>query len=432
MSVSREGNQGESSTLISTSFFVHFYPFADGGVLFHEGMRRIWVLNASSAFMWCMLDIVSDMDGLARSVAEKFCIDEATALRDAQETVGVFEREGLLGNDDPQNFPDDGSEWDITPHGPPLAEPEAWVVRQQFETPKHVFSFCCADSSLGEAFMRNMAHLVPDRKAAVDTRLAVLPGREAAATWDIYLDGRRYVGGVLPNEVLPYLSTLVFVRACEALNERLLFHAAVLGRGGEAVVFPAEAGSGKSTLAASLAARGYRYLSDELAVLDLDSLKITPLPLPMSLKPGSLEALQRHYPSLALYSVHHRADGKLVRYLLPPKDSLFTEKDGKTRIRALVFPLYRKGEGNRLAVLEKAEALRRLALTGSSNREFTPADVKAMIKVVERNPCYELVFNDLEEAVLLLEKHVLPGCEGEKRSAVLERGKTDGDIVGTR
>lgn len=394
----------DKSALPSTSPLLHFHAFAEGGVLFREGTRRVWALNAASAYIWCMIDQVPDIESLARAMAERFSIDPDTARRDVRNMVARLEQEGLLGAEPQCETSRDEDAWDIAPHGPLMHEPARWAVRRLFATPNHVFEVRSADFSIGEAFMGNMNHLVLTREAAADTRLAVLPAEKRAGSWDVCLDGRRYVGEVPGDMVLPNLSTLVFVRACEALHDKLLFHAAVLGRGGKAVLFPAEAGSGKSTLAAVLAARGYRYFSDELAVLDVKGLGVIPFPLPMSIKPGSTAVLERYYPGLSGYPVHHRTDGKRVRYLSPPAESLSEEET--VPIHALVFPRYEAGVESRLAPLAKDEALRRLARTGSSNREFTSGDVRAMIGIVEQNPCCEMVISDIEEAVSLLEKHV--------------------------
>ena len=53
--------------------------------------------------------------------------------------------------------------------------------------------------------------------------------------------------------------------------------------------------------------------------------------------------------------------------------------------------------------MEKPEALDRLAKTGSSDRPLTAKDVRAMITLVDRNPCFALDFSDGPQAVTLLE-----------------------------
>ncbi len=75
-------------------------------------------------------------------------------------------------------------------------------------------------------------------------------------------------------------------------------------------------------------------------------------------------------------------------------------------VNYLVFPKYREGAENRLNTLDKFETMQRLATTGSSNRDITNRDVEAMITLVEKRPCYEIVYSDLSKAVAILENHV--------------------------
>jgi len=58
----------------------------------------------------------------------------------------------------------------------------------------------------------------------------------------------------------------------------LLLHSAVIEREGCAVIMPAPPGSGKSTLCAGLVNRGWRLLSDELALISLTDPPTTMLP----------------------------------------------------------------------------------------------------------------------------------------------------------
>jgi HprK-related kinase A len=65
-------------------------------------------------------------------------------------------------------------------------------------------------------------------------------------------------------------------------------HAAVLERNGRTMILSAESGAGKSTLCAALALNGWRLFSDEFALIDPDTGKLTPLPRPISLKNASI------------------------------------------------------------------------------------------------------------------------------------------------
>jgi HprK-related kinase A len=78
-----------------------------------------------------------------------------------------------------------------------------------------------------------------------------------------------------------------------ALGERrfLLLHAACVERDGRALILTGESGSGKSTLSALLMEAGWRFLGDELVLIDPVSGQAIPFPRPVSLKNASIDAL---------------------------------------------------------------------------------------------------------------------------------------------
>ena len=103
----------------------------------------------------------------------------------------------------------------------------------------------------------------------------------------------------------------------------------------------------------------------------------------------------------------------MVRYLSPSAKNLIETLENSAPVNYLVFPQYRKGTENRLNKLNKFEVMQRLAITGSSNRDITNQDIKAMIDLVEKSPCYEIVYSDLPKAVALLENQVFKSCQRE-------------------
>ena len=71
-----------------------------------------------------------------------------------------------------------------------------------------------------------------------------------------------------------------------ALGQRrfLLLHASAVERDGRALLMTGASGAGKSTLAALLGERGWRFLGDEFALLDLADGRLHPFPRAVSLK----------------------------------------------------------------------------------------------------------------------------------------------------
>ncbi|MBE0597644.1 MAG: PqqD family peptide modification chaperone [Desulfuromonadales bacterium] len=388
------------ASVVTITPFVHFVPFADGGVLFRPGGRRLWVLNAPSAFIWCLLDPGDNLEGLASRVAARFAIDQTTALRDVTLTLEAFTKEGLFSAAEVEPATVDQPFVWLEADSRAPAGPGGWAVTTLFQAPGQVVEFLCQDLLAGAEFARLVSHLGVAGQSPVTTRLAVAATSPAADSWDILVNGSLLVTGALRNEIVPQLMTILFIRSSELLADKLLFHAAALGRGERAILFPAETGGGKTTLAAALATQGYLFYSDELAAVDRSDLRLCPVALPMSIKPGSVPVLEEYYPGLTDYPVHLRADGQLVRYLPPPDGSSAGSDRPGAPIEAIIFPRYRPATaGVELLAMAKSSALQTLCQAGSSDRPLEVADVEAMIALVEGCRCYTLEYADLQGAI---------------------------------
>ena len=182
----------------------------------------------------------------------------------------------------------------------------------------------------------------------------------------------------------------------------LSVHAGVVAFGSDCVLFPASAGSGKTTLTAALVKAGATYFSDEVALLDERTLAVTPVPLSLTVKDGSLEPLRALYPELDALTPHVREDFVRVRYLPPPAYSLPTP-DTSARARWIVFPQYSADAETSLHPLDRPAALRRLLeesylRPGSLNRPR----VEAMVQWMRSVDCYDLPFSSLDRATRLI------------------------------
>ena len=134
--------------------------------------------------------------------------------------------------------------------------------------------------------------------------------------------------GMMPLVACQAIKTLVpslklLLRRLAVARHRYFMeiHAGVILLGDHAVLLPGSAGRGKTTLTAALAHSGGIYFSDEIALLEETTLDVRPMPLTMTIKPGSLEPLRHLYPNLEALDEHLREDRQPVRYLPPPVES---------------------------------------------------------------------------------------------------------------
>jgi HprK-related kinase A len=181
-------------------------------------------------------------------------------------------------------------------------------------------------------------------------------------------------------------------------HQYLILHAAVLERSGAALVLPAPPGSGKSTLCAGLASRGWRLLSDELALLSPASGEIVPLARPISLKNASIEVIGRFAPAEFIGPAVHDTLKGSVAHMRPPKESVRREAETAAP-RWIVRPKYVDGAVAQLRPWPKARAFMQL-VDSAFNYQFHGVEGFELLgRVIDSCECYEFTYGDLEEAV---------------------------------
>ncbi len=376
--------------------------FSAGHVLFWPPTGRVWVLNSSAALAWDFLQKKFKKEAAIAAFADFFDIPEELADQGMNTALDSFAAEGLLEGGTPQPLPVEQT-WPQ-----PLAtEYSLPSVAQQHSRQINVaglrIGLYIDDKSLADWFNNLLSPFAgeqPEKPTKIN--LVATANETKPETFDVAADSTLWLEQAPRDQVVPALMTLIFMHASARLKTSMLLHAAVLVRNHTALLLPAESGSGKTTLAAELASRGWTFYSDELAVLDPLSGHILPLALPLSIKSGSVAALQRNYPQLATLPVWNRTDGKQVRFLTPPLESLPRQRSG-VKVSRIVFPAFHENGDDVLQPLSKGDALQLLAQTGSSDRVSTLEDIRAMIALVEEADCRQLFFTDCHTAAETLD-----------------------------
>ncbi|CAN7661203.1 HprK-related kinase A [Pseudoduganella sp. LjRoot289] len=183
-------------------------------------------------------------------------------------------------------------------------------------------------------------------------------------------------------------------------HDCLIIHAAVLERNGRALIMPAPPGSGKSTLCAALAHRGWRLLSDELALIQLADGRLQPLPRPISLKNASIPIMQAYLDQPVFSpSVADTVKGT-VAHLKAPAASV--ARSAETAPPGwIVFPRYQAGAQTELAALDKARTHLRMAENSFNYSLLAARGFEAMADAVGAAHCHSFVYSRLDEAVEL-------------------------------
>ena len=189
------------------------------------------------------------------------------------------------------------------------------------------------------------------------------------------------------DRLLGRLEWLVVARAVQHSSRWLVWHAASLARGGEAVVLVGESGAGKSTLAVELALRGWRPLADDLTLIQPHAHTLTPFRRCFHIEHGESAQGEREHlltwpaPALADYARPRRwaAPGAAPRWVVVVRRDT--------------------SQPTRLSPISRAEAAGALFGATIHNRASAEAAGVAASVAGAALGCYALNNNDLRAAL---------------------------------
>jgi hypothetical protein len=243
---------------------------------------------------------------------------------------------------------------------------------------------------------------LPERGGSTSS-FDVVRSSRANGDWDVMQDGQLLGSFRHSTEGIARLEYQISRSAALAVGDRVLVHAAVASWGRDAIVFPGASGLGKSTLVAALSLSGFRYASDELAIVDTQSGLVTPFPKPICLKDGGWRALEAWIGPVSSSVEMVRPDGQTVRYLTAP--SVCTLSDDLP-VRHVVVPERRPGALASLQPLARSAALARLAEHALNLPRHGRDGVDVLARLVAGAECHALVYADVADAVRIIQSMV--------------------------
>ena len=183
----------------------------------------------------------------------------------------------------------------------------------------------------------------------------------------------------------------------------LLLHSAVLERDGHSLLMPAPTGSGKSTLCAALAWRGWRLLSDEMALFSLEDGCLLANPRPVSLKNKAVEVIAAFEPRACLTRVFRGTPKGDVAYMRAPPGAVARSQE--TAAPALVIaPAYIADSPTVVKPMTKVEGFRLLTDNAVNYSSLLKTGFDVLTRLVEYCAFYTLTYSNLAEAIELINK----------------------------
>ena len=186
-------------------------------------------------------------------------------------------------------------------------------------------------------------------------------------------------------------------------HQYLMFHSAVVARGGRAIILPAVPGSGKSTLCAALMASGWRLLSDEFGIIRMDDGMLLPLPRPIPLKNASIPVIQRFAPEWEMGPVFPKTRKGDVCHMKPSADSIRRSSQPATP-SWVIFPRYRAGADTRLESIAASKRFARLSGNSFNYQLKAQAGFDQVARMISECEFHTFEFDDLTAAVAALDQ----------------------------
>lgn len=180
-------------------------------------------------------------------------------------------------------------------------------------------------------------------------------------------------------------------------HQYLIIHAAVIEKDGKAAILPAPPGSGKSTLCAALINCGWRLLSDELALFDMDRNLIYGMCRPVNLKNVSVNVIKQFAPETVMTAPVPDTTKGTVALMRPPVDSV-QRMNQPARPTWVVLPKYVAGAS---ALLERHSRARTFMLIAEQSFNYDihgSRGFDAVGALIDQSQCYQLAYSRLEDA----------------------------------
>jgi len=180
----------------------------------------------------------------------------------------------------------------------------------------------------------------------------------------------------------------------------LLLHASAVERDGRALLMTGESGAGKSTLATLLAAKGWRFMGDEFALLDPATGLVHAFPRLISLKNAGVAAAEAAWPDARMGPLMPATPKGDIRHMVPDGRAIGA-MDVPAIPALLLFPRYGFEPDTR--PVPPAEAFIRMTQASTNYTALGEAGFRALTGLIAGVPSVAIDYPDGPHAIAQVE-----------------------------
>lgn len=381
---------------------VSLHPLGDEAVLLVGRTGKTLLLSPTAALICRGIQAGFSVREVADHMARSSSVSAETIVSDAGRLLDELGRAGAIGEAELPASESAGVA--SAPFGLRLrssGEATGSERTRSYRIGDFAFLLQTPDTTIDRLVASLFGHLSATAPAGeTSSRVGIVP---ADGAWQLVRDGRVIDQCGALTGVLPMLHAHTLMMAYHASDCLAGVHAAVVTRGDACVLMPAVSGSGKTTLTAALLAAGAGYLTDDLALLEGDPLRVRGLGTCLGLKRGAWDVLGSRFPEIRALPVHTRADEVDVRYLPPPARAIAPPHDTSCRVKSIIFPSFSAGTESDLRSLSPGEGLMRLTEAGYDlPQKLDRTSLSVLVDWISDIPCFGLLYGCLDDAVSIV------------------------------
>ena len=200
------------------------------------------------------------------------------------------------------------------------------------------------------------------------------------------------------TDLFERLEWTILLKLLQNLSGFLQLHAAGLVIDERALLLIGPSGSGKTTLTLSMLLNGWKCLSDEIALIESELLKIWPFPRAFHVYPETLNL----FPGLKHLDSEKSFADSSGKKRLDPVNVKESWSAAPAKPAWLIFPSYTPGGANKLIPIGETEALSLMIDQTINFAEYENRGLDILIQLIRTCECYKLISGDVNCACSLI------------------------------
>lgn len=197
-----------------------------------------------------------------------------------------------------------------------------------------------------------------------------------------------------PFEFASFIEWSIIDTALERMEGYYQIHGGAVVKNNMGLILPAAPGSGKTTLTVALTMNSFQCLSDDIVLIDADSLRLNPFSRNIFITEEKKGVFDRYGINLPLRKSEWMEYGGW--------DFIFHPEAIQTTVDFIIFPKYNPAQKTELKRISKGKAIFEIIKESFNIHKFRDRGVDIVHRLVENSECFQLTVNDLNEAVKII------------------------------